>query len=423
VGRDGWLFYRPDLKYATCPRFDRKVVLARVQEKDPLPAIRHFRDELARLGIGLLVVPVPVKPSIYPEKLVPGYDRRLGPPVNVHHREFLRRLGEAGVASLDLTGTMWEAKGRGELYLPLDTHWTPLGMKVFASALASELRRRHPWLDGRARDYGTREAARTRHGDVYYMLGVPQGLAGVGARTVAIEQVIDPGTGEPVPREPEGAEVVLLGDSFTNVYSTEEPNEDGMRWGTHAGLGERLMLELGRPVRVVAVNGGAPTATRRLVARPGGLRGARLVVWSFAARELLAPETEWAEVDLPREALAAPKAPGGRVELTGEVVIASEPPDPKATPYPDALTYTQYRVLEVHEGTYDRDAVIAVEWMMRGRKLSDAAGYRPGQVHRMRLMPFSARVKEDPSLQSVRALDRTEDFTLEPQWVLEHAGR
>ncbi len=53
-------------------------------------------------GIELLVVPVPPKAAIYPEKVVPGFDVRTADPAPVL-RHFYEELRAAGVDVLDLT--------------------------------------------------------------------------------------------------------------------------------------------------------------------------------------------------------------------------------------------------------------------------------------------------------------------------------
>ena len=67
AGRDGWLFYRPSVRYMT----ERPTAEGspRGAVMDPLPAIQSFRDQLRARGIALLVVVAPDKESIYPEKL------------------------------------------------------------------------------------------------------------------------------------------------------------------------------------------------------------------------------------------------------------------------------------------------------------------------------------------------------------------
>src|SRR5712691_7359716 len=51
---DGRLFYKQDVRYLIEP----------VDLAGPRAAIRDFREQLARRGIRLIVVPIPVKPNI-----------------------------------------------------------------------------------------------------------------------------------------------------------------------------------------------------------------------------------------------------------------------------------------------------------------------------------------------------------------------
>ena len=79
--------------------------------------------------------------------------------------------------------------------------------------------------------------------------------------------------------------MLLLGDSFTNIYSMPS-----MGWGRGAGLAEHLSLRLGFDVDRIAVNGDGAHASRDALRRAGPRRlsGKRVVVFQFAARELLA---------------------------------------------------------------------------------------------------------------------------------------
>ena len=82
------------------------------------------------------------------------------------------------------------------------------------------------------------------------------------------------------------AEILLLGDSFANIYSLE-----ALGWGTAAGLTEQLSLRLGRPLDALRQNDAGSYATRQLLAaqRQQGrdrLAGKRLVIYQFASREL-----------------------------------------------------------------------------------------------------------------------------------------
>ena len=57
VGRKGWLFYRPDVRYLVEP----PAPPATEGSEDPVRTILEFRDQLLARGIHLMVMPVPVR--------------------------------------------------------------------------------------------------------------------------------------------------------------------------------------------------------------------------------------------------------------------------------------------------------------------------------------------------------------------------
>ena len=120
--------------------------------------------------------------------------------------------------------------------------------------------------------------------DRYDLLGLPPFLTLVSDEEVEIRRVVD--RARRLWQPDESAEILLLGDSFTNVYSMPE-----LGWGEGAGLAEQLAANLGRPVDKIAVNaGGAYGARERLVGELAAgrdrLAGKKIVVWQFAQREL-----------------------------------------------------------------------------------------------------------------------------------------
>jgi alginate O-acetyltransferase complex protein AlgJ len=100
-------------------------------------------------------------------------------------------------------------------------------------------------------------------------------------------------------REDRSAEVLLLGDSFTNIYS-----DATVGWGTGAGLAEQLSFELGRGIDRIAVNAGGSWSSRQALARAAGsagaadpLAGKAVVVYQFATREL--SQGDWKVLPIP----------------------------------------------------------------------------------------------------------------------------
>ena len=85
-------------------------------------------------------------------------------------------------------------------------------------------------------------------------------------------------------RPTRGAPVLLLGDSFSAVFSQPD-----LGWGSGAGFAERLSFQLGLPVDRIVRNAGGASATRQALADelgrdPGRLDGVRVVGACGAAR-------------------------------------------------------------------------------------------------------------------------------------------
>ncbi len=420
LGRGGWLFYRPCVEFVTGPAFSGAARPLRPNEDaprhtDPFPAIVKFHEDLKALGIDLVLVPVPVKATICPERLAGRYDPSLGPPVNLSLKAFFRRLEEKGVAVVDLTPALWEARQREDLFLPLDSHWTPRGMGLFASALAAELKRRFPCLKNPVAAYETRSVRASNRGDLFDMLRLPPRAEPFPETAVDLEQVIDAGTGKPVESD-ESSPVVLLGDSAANIFSA-----DSMKWGAHAGLAEHLCLRLQRPLHWIAVNGGAATEARKRLAGEG-VAGKALVLWQFIMRDLTHPDPKAGWETFPLPAGTAPHAAlPPRLEARAKVVKRSEPPLADAAEiYPDTLTRTLYEIQEVIDGEYGSRDLLAVEWAQMKKRPTRTAEYRVGDVHHLVVEPLRDARKKDKAIGIAGCVDDVKRPDLPSFWVVRH---
>ena len=113
------------------------------------------------------------------------------------------------------------------------------------------------------------------------MLDLPEGQTRYRPEAVTVRRVTHAdGT---VWRPSPSADVLLLGDSFTNIYSLST-----LGWGDGAGFAEQLSYELERPVDRITQNDEGAHATRVALRRAGAdrLAGKRVVIYQFAAREL-----------------------------------------------------------------------------------------------------------------------------------------
>ncbi len=406
IGKDGWLFHRPGVDFVINSGSDFH------RELGPLPAIIAFQETLKAQGVDLLMLPVPDKASIYPEYLSRRYDTGLGPAVNPYTSDFFRLLQESGVQVFDPAALLWREKkaqasdgGNAELlYMPQDTHWSPRGMKLVAQSLAEAIRT-GGWISGAPeKAYDVRPVEVTRLGDIYDMLNLPEKGRAFEPLSITMEEVLDTQTGST------DSPIVLLGDSFVNVFSEAE-----MGWGKYGGLGEHLALQLGIPIDTIAINdGGATTSRESLARRTNALVGKKLVIWQFPTRDLVSPESEWKIVDIPKPQMEV-EITSQKLVVVAEVTNASRVPNPIDVAYTECVTYIKYRVLDVEQGEYQDDVLIAVFWGMKDSKLLPAAGYQTGQKHRLSLELF----EDHEELSHIMQADDTDDYEHTPFWVVE----
>jgi len=291
-GRRGWLFFRPDVEYVTGRGFldpailDARLAADPAQTPDPLLAIVELRDALSRRGSELLVVPAPVKPTIYPEAYSKRYEDRDGAIQNPSFATFLQRLDEVDIAYVDLAASLSEAKAGGAepLFLRTDTHWTPAGMLVAADAIAVAVETLALEWEQPPAEFTSSQVEVRNLGDTMALLRPREEFAAGRMEVVTVDQVSTSG-GQPWVADA-NAEILFLGDSFANIYSLPT-----LGWGSAAGLVEHVSASLGRSVDVLNLNDNGSYGTRLMLAgqiRQGRdrLAGKKVVVYEFASREL-----------------------------------------------------------------------------------------------------------------------------------------
>jgi hypothetical protein len=287
-GLDGWLFYKPDVRYLVEPYEPG----GHATHDDPVAAIVAFRDGLARRGVRLMVVPMPGKPSVYPEKLTRRAGARGGLPLS-HTLNLIGRLRRAGVETVDLFEVFagWRNGGNAEpLYLARDTHWSGNTARRVAEEVAGRIRALG-WLAPGSTEYVTRTVPIERRGDVVRMMDAPRIEAGYAPERVVCEQVLAKDGGQRYKDDP-GSAVLVLGDSFLRMYETDQP--------VSAGFIAHLARELHRPVASIVNDGGASTLVRQqLSRRPELLIGKKLVVWEFVERDIRFGTDGWQQVPVP----------------------------------------------------------------------------------------------------------------------------
>ena len=395
LGRDPWLFYRADVDHVIGSpfldpvRMKHRLQSSRVQP-DPIKAIVDFRNQLAARGIDLVLLPVWVKPSVEGEMLAVSNanrtEARSGLP-NPSFDEFIARLKQEKVRVFDPAPSLMERGTNRPLYLETDTHWRPATMEFVAERLADFLQL--PAVTGSMRS-SIVEKEVVAHGDIAAMLKLTRGDKFFPAEKVTIRQVV---TGNGLWRPSKEADVLLLGDSFSNIFSFE-----AMGWGESAGFAEHLSFALQRPIDCILRNSDASFATREILSNElahgrDRLAGKKLVVWEFATREL--SFGNWKLLDL-KLGEAKPSGflrlkPGAAITVSGTIETISPVPRPGTVPYKDhieAVHLVDVVPEESREPASHSQAVVYL-WSMRDNVWTSAARLRPGERVKLRLRPWS----------------------------------
>ncbi|HOX05381.1 MAG TPA: hypothetical protein PK280_03185 [Planctomycetota bacterium] len=299
AGKDGWLFLKGELKHLGLGEFwgpaaEKTSSSAQADARDPLAAILHYKEQLDKAGIELVLVPVPPKAVVYPEMISDAAGAK-PPRLDVHHQEFYRLLGEKGVKVIDLVPALAaeRAKGQGPLYCQTDTHWSGLATVIAARAVAAELGAR-PWFkDPPKTKFEGEERAVAFRGDLVEALKAAGG-AEPPEEKLALRFVgtKDGPALKPVKTDPKSP-VLLVSDSHGLVFSI---GEDLFARG--AGLPDQLAFELGFAVDTVSSRGDGVTKVRidlyqRAKADPAWLAGKKVMIWCFSARNFTECTNGW----------------------------------------------------------------------------------------------------------------------------------
>jgi len=425
-GKDGWLFFRPGIDYITNrPFLDAGVLEERSRtgnewtappQPNPLSAIMDFNSQLSERGIRLIVIPTPAKPMIYPEQFTRRYKGNDRPLQNPSFDKFRQTLEAEGVRVFDPAPILMAAKkvSTEPLYLDSDTHWTPEGINHVVRKLADVIRAEAVLTAVEPVTYGHQRLEVSNIGDIANMLNLPEDQTLYGLQTVTIDQVLSPDGGPWQPSK--NAEILLLGDSFSNIYSL-----DGMNWGESAGLPEQLSAQLKRPLDRIVQNAGGSFSTRQQLSRElrGGndrLAGKKLVVYQFAIRELAVGDWKLLDMTLGERKKPVPDVSGeGELIIRGKIGAVTSVPKPGTVPYKNCLTSIHLTDMKASQGKLAEDEIIIFVWGMRNNKWTKAAHYKPGRILNIKLKPWSEAEKKYGSYNRME-LDDPDLLFLDTYW-------
>jgi hypothetical protein len=311
-GKNGWIFYRPDIDYLIRP----SITDSRNRFIDPndaplrdsvIDTIVAFKEQLSAKGIDLLVVIMPGKPSIYPDLLNNSLVNKSAVEIS-HSPEIIGKLEKKGVDVVDLFSALWEERKRDgqvgdSIYLQTDTHFKGRGVLAVASAVAQQVKK-YPWFEPGSIEYSTDSVDVPRNGDIGEMTTLPamrlRGLeftfAAEKTKCYQVYRISRDEGGNEIQRslykdDYQRSKILVLGDSFSRIYQTDEPRSAG--WISH------LAKELGQPLASIVNDGGASTLVRKTLERKSSvLRGKKLVIWEIVERDFRYGADGWKNVKL-----------------------------------------------------------------------------------------------------------------------------
>lgn len=294
LGVDGWFFLSSDLRFLSIGQFwgDEAAKVSRsrkIESADPIPAIIDFQQQLKQRGIDLLILPVPSKAAIFPEKMVPEVDLK-GQNAAPFLERFYDELRGRGIKVVDLVPIFLQnrADPRGPIFCKTDSHWSGLGCVLAAQTLAAQLRER--FAAQPRKNYVAEWRETEIKGDLVDLVASKTKSPTV--EKIPVRMITEKETGAAVQPDP-GSPVLVLGDSHTLVFHDFH--------GEKAGLIDQLAKELGFAPDLIGTRGSGATAVRISLYRrnrkePDYLSKKKVIIWCFAAREFTESDQGWEKV-------------------------------------------------------------------------------------------------------------------------------
>ena len=265
VGLDKHLFTRGGVEYV----LDDSLVYMPTAER-AFDVICAFHKLLQSRGVDLILVPVPSREEVYPDKLSAACPSHLM--VSPQSTQFLQALLDVDVEVVDLREAFLDEREKhDELLYPIaEIHWGTYGIRRAAAEIAPRLQRYTSTSSEKRVVYLEKLTRITREGALVPYLPA-EAKAEYPAAEWDVIQVLNPD--ESQYQDTEQSPVVVVGDSFT------------MRYINQAGhLSAHIAKELGFPVSTLSKKGDGPQSLRMLTVKdPKNLASRRVAVWVISS--------------------------------------------------------------------------------------------------------------------------------------------
>ena len=282
----GWFFLNSELRQSGLGKFWEQPwadVVSNPGKEDPIPYMVEFKDALAEKGVELLVVPIPMKASIYPDH----FDGGFGPGDPYALRPLYEKMRAEGLDVLDLEPILAALRATGKLYCEQDAHYSPRACEIIAASLGKKIKAK-AWVGSLAADTIVRSEPTEIKitGDLVVGTDFANNTSDEALKVLFAGHA---GSGsKPKPAKPDPASPILLfGDSHTLVF------QEGASTGMHcqgAGLLDQLQFELQSRIDHYGQKGSGTVQARKALygkvrSTPGFWEGKKLVIWVFSSRE------------------------------------------------------------------------------------------------------------------------------------------
>ena len=292
---ESWFFPASEIRQLSLGEFwDKPWNQISRNRSNPIPSMLEFDQLLGAKGVELLVVPIPAKASIYPEKFSSRFEPGEAPSLS----PFLEILRQSGLKVLDLEPVFLSERRHGsseKLWCAQDAHFSPMACVKIAKLIAETLEKEFS-VPRKQKSGIQRSQPRS--------ISIRGDLVAHSAWEKNTEKEFLPAqfVGNPGPLQSDvNSPVLLLGDSHTLVFSDRESFHcEG------AGLFDHLSAEMGRALDLEG-NAGSGLVTSRMslfrkaVAHPGYWQKKRAVVWVFTAREFTQSSDKRGFISIPIE--------------------------------------------------------------------------------------------------------------------------
>jgi len=291
-GADGWWFLTRELRSYGRGEFWGDAAAAiqpAAKEADPLACLLSVQAQAAKSGVALLLVPVPGKLVVHPDRLAPPLTLAAGERPDAQHRRFFATLREQGFQVLDLADDFNALRAAGtDPFCHQDTHWSPAGLRLAAERIAAVVKSQ-PWhaATPKVAPVGSDLAVAVR-GDLA-RIGEPDGTTTEALTVRQVRLGADFVVADPA------SPLVVIGDSHCLIY------DHPLLLTEHAGLTQQLAELTGVvPDTVAEMAGGINTPRSTLRRRKDNLAGKKCLVWVFAARSLTESDEGWKTIPMVR---------------------------------------------------------------------------------------------------------------------------